>query len=100
MTTHDSGATEPLTIGCPVFTADGDEIGRVKEIRGRYFKVDAPMRPDYWLIYDVLTGDGALRLYEVDLDGGGPERAADVITSVRQTLSRPAPILHHATIVQ
>jgi methionyl-tRNA formyltransferase len=35
---------------------------------------------------DVLTGDGVLRLHEVDLDGAGPERAADVITSVRQTL--------------
>ena len=35
---------------------------------------------------DVLTGDGALRLHEVALDGAGPRRAADVITSVRQTL--------------
>lgn len=37
-------------------------------------------------VVDVLTGDGALRLHEVDLDGAGPQRAADVITSVRQTL--------------
>jgi methionyl-tRNA formyltransferase len=35
---------------------------------------------------DVLTGDGVLRVHEVALDGGGPQRAADVITSVRQTL--------------
>jgi len=35
---------------------------------------------------DVLTGDGALRLHEVALDGGAPQHAADVITSVRQTL--------------
>jgi methionyl-tRNA formyltransferase len=35
---------------------------------------------------DVLTGDGALRLHEVALDGAQPQRAADVITSVRQTL--------------
>lgn len=55
MTTYDSGAAEPLTIGCPVFTSDGDEIGRVKEIRGRYFKVDAPMRPDYWLSRETVT---------------------------------------------
>jgi methionyl-tRNA formyltransferase len=35
---------------------------------------------------DVLTGDGALRLHEVALDGGAPQRAADVVTSVHQTL--------------
>jgi methionyl-tRNA formyltransferase len=35
---------------------------------------------------EVLTGDGVLRLHEVALDGAGPQRAADVITSVRQTL--------------
>jgi len=35
---------------------------------------------------DVLTGDGVLRLHEVALDGAAPQRAADVITSVRQTL--------------
>jgi methionyl-tRNA formyltransferase len=35
---------------------------------------------------DVLTGDGILRLYTVELDGGGPVPAADVIRSVKQTL--------------
>jgi methionyl-tRNA formyltransferase len=35
---------------------------------------------------DVLTGDGVLRLHEVALDGAPPQRAADLIRSVRQTL--------------
>jgi len=35
---------------------------------------------------DVLTGDGVLRLHEVALDGAAPQRAADLIRSVRQTL--------------
>lgn len=35
---------------------------------------------------DVLTGDGALRLHEVDLDSTGARPAADVITSSRRTL--------------
>ena len=35
---------------------------------------------------DVLTGDGVLRLHEVALDGATPQRAADLIRSVRQTL--------------
>jgi hypothetical protein len=26
----------------------------VKELQGRYFKVDAPMRPDYWLQTDCI----------------------------------------------
>jgi methionyl-tRNA formyltransferase len=40
---------------------------------------------------DVLTGDGVLRLHEVALDDGEePQRAADVITSVRQTLGLSA----------
>jgi methionyl-tRNA formyltransferase len=39
---------------------------------------------------DVLTGDGALRLHDVALDGALPQRAADVITSVRQTLGLSA----------
>jgi hypothetical protein len=34
----------------------------------------------------VLTGDGVLRLHEVALDGATPQRAADLIRSVRQTL--------------
>lgn len=50
-------------------------------IPGRVVRVDRSTG-----VVDVLTGDGVLRLREVDLDGAGPQRAADVITSVRQTL--------------
>ncbi len=35
--------------GMPVYTLDGHEIGSVREVRDGYFKVDAPMQPDYWL---------------------------------------------------
>jgi hypothetical protein len=55
MTTYDSGATDALVIGCSVYTADGDEIGHVKEVRGRFFKVDAPLRPDYWLSRESIS---------------------------------------------
>lgn len=47
------------TIGCEVATADGAKLGEVKELRGNYFKVDAPRRRDYWLsIGDITADDG------------------------------------------
>jgi methionyl-tRNA formyltransferase len=42
---------------------------------------------------DVLTGDGILRLYEVQLDGDHVRPAGDVISSVRQTLGLRVPDL-------
>jgi methionyl-tRNA formyltransferase len=50
-------------------------------VPGRVVRVDRSAG-----VVDVLTGDGALRLHEVAFDGAEPQRAADVITSVRQTL--------------
>ncbi|MGI8551115.1 MAG: DUF2171 domain-containing protein [Dehalococcoidia bacterium] len=38
-----------IIVGSPVFTENGDEVGRVKELRGDYVKIDAPMQVDYWL---------------------------------------------------
>jgi hemerythrin-like domain-containing protein len=46
--TASDGQTTP-PVGAHVLTADGDEIGTVKEVRGTAFKVDAPMQQDYWL---------------------------------------------------
>jgi hypothetical protein len=34
---------------------DGEQLGTVKEVRGRCFKVDAPMAPDYWLSVDNIS---------------------------------------------
>ena len=45
-----------ITEGAAVYAADGDQLGTVKEVRGQYFKVDAPMRPDYWLPFTVVHG--------------------------------------------
>lgn len=43
-------------IGHEVYTTDGDRLGTVKEVQGAYFKVDAPMKPDYWLAADCVRG--------------------------------------------
>ncbi len=40
---------EDLSAGALVMTTDRKQIGRVKEVRGSYFKVDAPMHRDFWL---------------------------------------------------
>lgn len=43
-----------ITVGSPVYTHDDKKIGKVKEVQGRHFKVDAPLRPDYWLSDEVV----------------------------------------------
>jgi hypothetical protein len=63
-TTSDAttGAAPVLAMGCPVYTADGDKLGTVKEIRGSAFKVDAPMHPDYWLSTGSIRLAGSDRI--------------------------------------
>jgi len=66
--------------GAEVYTTDGEMLGHVKEIRNDHFKVDAPMKPDYWLSNTcvrggMITGDrvtvtfdkGNLDSYKVDM---------------------------------
>jgi hypothetical protein len=43
------------SIGAKVLTMDGDDLGKVKEIAGACFKVDASMQPDYWLGTDTIA---------------------------------------------
>lgn len=55
-----------LVTGTAVYTRDGERLGEIKELRGDYFKVDAPMSPDYWLeCRCVHAGMGTNRV-EVD----------------------------------
>lgn len=56
-----SGYTGTMpTIGARVLTADGDELGKVKEIAGSCFKVDVSMQPDYWLGSDTIASSSAM----------------------------------------
>jgi uncharacterized protein DUF2171 len=43
------------TVGARVISADGQSMGKVKEVNGDCFKVDAPMQPDYWLGANVIA---------------------------------------------
>ena len=50
---------EQTMVGAPIFTQDGSQIGKVKEVHGQFFKVDAPMQPDFWLSEEHLaSGSG------------------------------------------
>lgn len=42
-------------IGARVVTADGDELGNVKEVADACFKVNVSMQPDYWLSADTIA---------------------------------------------
>ena len=58
------GFSHDITVGYPIYTRDGDHLGEVREIRGSYFKVSAPMQPDYWLPFDTIQSStgGQVRL--------------------------------------
>jgi hypothetical protein len=40
--------------GAEILTADGERIGTVKEAFGDRFKVDAPLKPDFWLSCSII----------------------------------------------
>jgi hypothetical protein len=46
--TNHQGSTAP-TAGARVMSADGKQVGMVKEIRADRFLVDVRFAPDYWL---------------------------------------------------
>lgn len=59
---NERGMVGELTLGALVVAMEGEELGNVKEIRGPYFKVDAPLATDYWLRTDSIRGVEAGRV--------------------------------------
>lgn len=65
---QDNSAPDPflrLECGAAVYTRDEQRIGVVKDIRGHIFKIDAPMRRDFWLAADAVLAalpDGSIQL--------------------------------------
>jgi hypothetical protein len=53
-------------VGALVFSADGDELGRVEEVSAACFKLDIQFGPDWWLGADTVAnqenGTAILRL--------------------------------------
>ncbi len=93
-------------IGKDVIAADGERLGRVKEVQGGYFAVDAPLARHFWLsaIYvATLSRFDELRLtlssreiedHKLDKPGLEPAqdsdaaRAADSLLSDEQALAQ------------
>ena len=44
-----------LARGCPVVTADGEQIGTLAEVAEDAVKVDVPLRPDFWINADYVV---------------------------------------------
>jgi len=48
--------------GQTVYDENGNEVGTVREVRGRFVKVDVPMAPDYWVRVDAVSAGTGNRL--------------------------------------
>jgi rRNA processing protein Gar1 len=42
-------------LGARVVTSDGEQLGKIKEISGDCFQIDAPLQTDYWLASDTIS---------------------------------------------
>jgi hypothetical protein len=86
-----------------VYSADGEQLGTLGEVRGEYVKVNAPMRPDYWLKADFILGAeggrvnvafnrGDLEAYKVDepasADDPMVEQKTDALLSEEQQVEQ------------
>jgi len=71
--TMNGGMAQP-SIGKQVMTADGKELGKVKEISGGCFKIDAPLAPDYWLSTDTVS-DATTSVLRLSLTRDGLDNA-------------------------
>jgi hypothetical protein len=83
--------TFEFIVGTPVRSSDDEELGTVKELVGPYFKVSAPMAPDYWLSRDVVRSSDQeqviLGITREEL--GGYEVEADLIDAERDSERAP-----------
>ena len=43
-----------MQVGCPIVTADGEQIGTLAEIADEAVKVNAPLRRDFWIDADYV----------------------------------------------
>jgi hypothetical protein len=67
--------TKVLSEGDRVVTADGKELGLIKELKPDCFKVDVRWAPDYWLGTEIVDSaeQGIVQLF-ITKEGVGPAK--------------------------
>lgn len=79
-----SSMLRSLRPDCPIFTADGEQIGTLSEVADEAIKVNAPLRRDFWIDVDYVRAcdDGRVDLSFLKKDLGAYKldnyRAGDV----------------------
>jgi len=48
------GASTPVALGAKVFTLDGHSLGEVCQVTDECFKLNAPLKRDFWLNCDEV----------------------------------------------
>lgn len=78
-------------VGTRVCSSDGHELGAVKDMVGAYFKIDAPMAPDYWLPRSVVrSADQSQLILDITREElGGFEVDPEDIDAERQAEASP-----------
>jgi hypothetical protein len=68
---ENNSATD-VQIGWSVYTQDGERLGEVRGVRGRYLNVSVPRQPDYWLEMDAIASatDGRVTMSFAKADLG------------------------------
>lgn len=69
-----------IKFGLAVYTLDGSPLGAVAEVIGAAFRVDVPLKPDYWLLKsDALsfTEDRVTMNFEKEDLGDHTHRASE-----------------------
>ncbi len=64
---HSASLMRELETGVLVYTRDGEELGRISELTPTHFKIDAPMKRDYWLAAsDLFACDSGVARVDFD----------------------------------
>jgi hypothetical protein len=50
--------TDQITVGSPVVSIDGKDIGTVKQVQGEAFLIDRPMARDLWAPFSAVVRAG------------------------------------------
>jgi hypothetical protein len=79
--TQGNDLADKVVVGASVATADGRELGHVKQVEASAFLIDVPLHFDYWLEVNLVKEASAervvLAIAESDLGGYKMDRPYD-----------------------